>query len=143
MVHVIGELGANSERLTPMQFLVDTGAMYSFVSPEVAAQLGVEFTAATTIVTADGSRYQVPLAFAYIRVMDRESTIVLGALNVPEPLLGATSLQVLGLKVDPVNEVLEHSRPYGDIPVLTATCPGQTTHRCERNSQSSPQSSWW
>ena len=118
MVHVTGELGAEPARLTPIRFLVDAGAMYSFVSPEMAEELGVEFTASTTIVTADGTRSQVPLAFAYMKVMDRESTIILGAVNVPEPLLGATSLQILGLKVDPVNETLELSRPYGDIPVL-------------------------
>ena len=118
MVHVAGELGAEPARLMPIRFLVDTGAMYSFVRPEMAEELGVEFTASTTIVTADGTRSQVPLGFAYMKVMDRESTIILGAMNVPEPLLGATSLQILGLKVDPVNETLEHSRPYGDIPLL-------------------------
>ena len=124
IVHITGELGADLARLAPVRFLVDTGAMYSVVSPELAQELGVEFTASTTVITADGARWQIPLAFAYMRVMDREGTIILGAMNVPEPLLGATSLQILGLKADPVNERLEHSRPYGEIPVLAAAGSG-------------------
>lgn len=123
LAHITGELGADSARLIPIRFLADTGALYTFVSPELAQQLGVNFTASTTIVTANNARLPVPLAFAYLRVMDREDVIVLGAMDVPEPLLGALSMQILGLKVDPVNERLEHSRPYGDIPVLTAA-PG-------------------
>jgi predicted aspartyl protease len=34
-------------------------------------------------------------------------------MDVPMPLLGASALESLGLKVDPVEEVLEHSRPFG------------------------------
>ena len=120
MVHITAELGANPAQLTPLRFLVDTGSMYSFVTPELAEQLGVQFTASTTIITGNSARIQVPLAFAYMRVLDRENAIVLGALDVPEPVLGALTLQILGLKVDPVNEILEHSRPYNDIPLLTA-----------------------
>ena len=125
LVHISSELGADPTGLIPMRFLVDTGALYSFVTPELAEQLGVNFTASTTIVTANNVRMPVPLAFAYMRVMERGGIIVLGAMDVPEPLLGAFSLQVLGLKVDPVNERLEHSRPYGDIPVLTAAAPAR------------------
>ena len=37
----------------------------------------------------------------------------MASMEVPMPLLGATALEVLGLKVDPVGETLEHSRPFG------------------------------
>ena len=38
---------------------------------------------------------------------------MVAAMNVPMPLLGASALEVLGMKVDTVSEVLEHSRPFG------------------------------
>jgi len=34
-------------------------------------------------------------------------------MDVPMPLLGATALEILGLKVNPVEETLEPSRPFG------------------------------
>lgn len=34
-------------------------------------------------------------------------------MEVPEPLLGVTTLEGLGLKVDPTTGKLEYSRPYG------------------------------
>lgn len=37
----------------------------------------------------------------------------MGIMNVPEPLLGASALEGLGIKVDPTTGRLEHSRPYG------------------------------
>ena len=123
MVRITADLGANPTQLTPLRFLVDTGSMYSFVTPELAEQLGVRFTGETTVITGNSTHVTVPLAFAYMRVLDRENTIILGALDVPEPVLGALTLQILGLKVDPVNEILEHSRPYNDIPILTAAQP--------------------
>ena len=118
LVNVIGEIGAEPARLTPIEFLVDTGSLYTFVSPDFAAELGVEFSASTTIITANNARSVVPLAFAYLRVLDRENVIIMGSMDVPMPILGALSLQILGLKVDPVNERLEHSRPFGDIPAF-------------------------
>jgi predicted aspartyl protease len=36
-------------------------------------------------------------------------------MNVPIPLLGVIALEVLGLKVNPVDETLEHSRPFGPM----------------------------
>ncbi|MEM2790930.1 MAG: hypothetical protein QW075_03690 [Thermofilaceae archaeon] len=34
-------------------------------------------------------------------------------LESPEPLLGATALEGLGLRVDPATGRVKHSRPYG------------------------------
>ena len=37
----------------------------------------------------------------------------LGVLEVPEPILGVSAVEVLGFKIDVVNERLVRSRPYG------------------------------
>jgi predicted aspartyl protease len=65
------------------------------------------------VVLADSRRATVSLGVAYIRLMDREGGILVGAMDVPMPLLGASALEALGLKVGPVQEALEYSRPFG------------------------------
>ena len=39
--------------------------------------------------------------------------VMVATMDVPMPLLGVIALEVLGLKVDPVSETLEHTRPFG------------------------------
>lgn len=96
----------------PVEFLVDTGSLYTLVDPDLAQRLGVEFAASTTLVTANNSRSEVPLGFGRIRVMGREEPIIVGAMTVPTPLLGSTALQALGLKVNPAQEIVEFASPY-------------------------------
>ena len=116
IVKVKAGLGPRQEDLTEVEFLVDTGSLYTVISPGLAAQLGIVFGDVTTgIVTADGTRRDMPVTVAYMQLEDREAGILLGALEVPMPLLGATSLQALGLKVNPVEETVEQDRPFPDI----------------------------
>ncbi|MBI4198735.1 MAG: hypothetical protein HY533_06465, partial [Chloroflexi bacterium] len=65
------------------------------------------------VITADSRTIEVPLGVAYLRLQDREGGIIVGALEVPMPLLGASALEALGFTVGPVSETLEHSRPFG------------------------------
>jgi len=55
----------------------------------------------------------VPVGVAYLRLEGREGGVILAGMDVPMPLLGATALEILGLKVNPVEEKLEPSRPFG------------------------------
>ena len=96
----------------PVEFLADTGSLYTLVSPDLAQELGVEFAASTTLVTANNSRSEVPLGFGRVRVMGREEPIIVGAMEVPMPLLGSTALHALGLKVNPSEETVEFANPY-------------------------------
>ena len=76
---------------------------------ERAAELGIGFPATSRVVVADGRFVDTALGVAYLRLLDREGGIILGSMDVPMPLLGASALEVLGFKVDPVTETLEHS----------------------------------
>ena len=75
--------------------------------------MGIDFPVTSRVVLADSRETEVRGGVAYLRLEDREGGIMVAAMNVPMPLLGASALEVLGLKVDPVSEVLEHSRPFG------------------------------
>lgn len=112
MVKVTGELASADGEFKPVEFLVDTGSFYTLVTPEIAGELGVELVGSTTLETAEGSQVEVLMGYARIRLMGREEPMLLGAMNVPMPLLGSASLQALGLKVNPVAEILEYDIPY-------------------------------
>jgi predicted aspartyl protease len=112
IVKVTGELASATGGFTQVEFLADTGSLYTLVSPGLAQELGVEFAASTILVTANNSRSEVPLGFGRVRVMGREEPIIVGAMEVPTPLLGSTALQALGLKVNPAEEVVEFTSPY-------------------------------
>lgn len=111
LVKITGEIGRTQEELTEVEFLVDTGSLFSMISPALAAELGIDLPVTAKIVTADSTRLEVPVGVAWLRLKDREGGIMVGAMEVPIPLLGATGLQPLGLKVNPVEETLEHAWP--------------------------------
>lgn len=121
MVKATAELGPSQDKLTEVEFLVDTGSFYTLVSPALAEELGITFGSVTTkVLTANNSLAEMPVTAAYMRLQDREAGILLGAMDVSTPLLGSTSMQALGLKVNPVNETIEIDRPFEGIPALLA-----------------------
>lgn len=96
-----------------VRMLVDTGASYSVISKELARKVGI---------TPAGKRYRVRLAngraismdigVALFRVDGREApaTVLIGPVD--EPLLGAETLEALGLAVDPSTGCLRRTRSY-------------------------------
>ena len=52
------------------------------------------------------------LSYAYVKILDREATLPVAIMDVPEPLLGVTTLEGLGLKVDPVGGSVEKTRAF-------------------------------
>ena len=121
LVKVRGRIGIQREDLQEVEFLVDTGSFYTFLPPAVAETLGIVFPITSRIMLADSRQMDVPLGVGYLQLEDREGGILIGALNVPMPLLEASALEALGLKVDPVTETLEHSRPFGPAALSTET----------------------
>ena len=115
LVYATAEIGPDREHLAPVRFMVDTGSLYTFVAPGLAADLGLVMPASTTVVTANGQREEAPVGFGFLRLDGREGGILVASMNVPVPLLGSTALQVLGFKVNPVDEILE---PHGVYPPL-------------------------
>ena len=106
-------MGLLEAALQEVEFLVDTGSFYSFVPPELGEALSISFPVTSRLVMADSRTVEVGVGVGYLRLGDREGGIIVAAMEVPMPLLGASALGVLGLKVDPVAETLEHCRPFG------------------------------
>lgn len=95
-----------------LEFLVDTGASYMVIPPTIADDLGLQLIMRTTAILANKVEVEADYSSAYVKVMDREAPVPLLVIDSPMPLLGAFTLQVLGLEVDPVKEEIRPSRPF-------------------------------
>ncbi len=96
-----------------LDFLFDTGAFYTVIPQAIAEELGIRPYAKTSLTLADKRVVEAGVSLAYMRMLDREGILPVVILESPEPLLGTTALEGLGLKVDPSTGNVEHSRPYG------------------------------
>ncbi len=67
----------------------------------------------TKLTLADKRTKEARIGQAYFKLLDREGIFSVAVMDAPEPLLGITVLEGLGLRVDPVTGRVEHSRAYG------------------------------
>jgi len=103
--------GARAARNVRM--LVDTGATYTIIPPELADEIGlVRLPFRTEVVLADGRRALVEAGVAELSVEDRRAPVTVLVMGVEEPLLGSESLEALGLKPNPETGRLEPTRGY-------------------------------
>jgi predicted aspartyl protease len=106
-------IGPSAEQLEDVEFLVDTEAMYTLLPPGLAREVGIIATHSTRVMAADSRLLDVLAGMACLRLLDREAAIPVGVMNVPVPLLGVTALEILGLKVNPVDGTVEQAWPFG------------------------------
>jgi len=84
-----------------VEFVADAGAIYTVIPRGIADKLGLEITDRHRFRAAGGDVVEYPVAEAYIVVEGRGATslVVVGPENVT-PLLGVTTLELLGYQVD-------------------------------------------
>jgi len=90
-------------RFRIVEFLVDTGAIYTVLPSSLLEELGVERKGKRRFKLADGRIVVRDIGFIGIEVNGRESIsiVVFGDENVY--LLGVTALEELGFEVDPIS----------------------------------------
>ncbi len=90
-----------------LEGLVDTGALYTQVPAELMAQVRIETSGVRAVHYADGTKDTVPIAKADIALNGVEAaTMVLCGKPNSLILLGAVTLESLGLGVDPIHKRL-------------------------------------
>ncbi|MGH7254428.1 MAG: aspartyl protease family protein [Acidobacteriota bacterium] len=95
------------ERSLELEGLVDTGALFTQVPVSLVEQIGIVPSGLRPVHYADGSRDTVPVAKADISINGTETaTMVLCGKPNSLILLGATTLETLGLGVDPLHKRL-------------------------------------
>jgi predicted aspartyl protease len=83
--------------------LVDTGAIYTMIPRGLLEKVGVRITGSRRFKLANGKVEEYPVGEAYVEVGKAGATslLVFGPEDA-QPLLGVTTLELLGLQVDPV-----------------------------------------
>ncbi len=95
------------EKQIQLEGLVDTGALFTQVPQDLVSQLGITAAGTRAVHYADGTKDVVPVAKADISVNGVETaTMVLCGKPNSLILLGATTLETLGLGVDPIHKRL-------------------------------------
>jgi predicted aspartyl protease len=98
---------AQTEEMRPLEFLVDSGAVYSVVPRGVLEDLGIRTIARQEFRLADGSRVARDKGVALFRYGDRVggADVIFGESG-DSTLLGAMTLEALGLALDPLRREL-------------------------------------
>ena len=98
---------ADPDRVRALDFLVDSGAIYSVVPAEVLAELGIKPITTQEFRLADGSAISRRKGGAVFRYGDRVGTadVIFGEEG-DQVLLGAFTLEALGLGLDPLRREL-------------------------------------
>jgi len=111
LTYVDGEVaGAKGKRAT-VRFLVDSGAIYTLLPDKVWRQLGLKAKRQMTFTLADGTPIERSISECHIALAegDGHSPVILGEPG-DEPLLGAVTLENLGLVLHPFSRKLQPMR---------------------------------
>jgi clan AA aspartic protease len=92
----------SSRRKLNVEFLVDSGAVYSLVPGKVLRKLGLRPYRTVTFTLADATKIHRKVGDAYFEINGQSgpAPVIFGEAD-DEPLLGATTLESLGLVLDP------------------------------------------
>jgi aspartyl protease family protein len=92
-------------------FMIDSGAVYSLVPGKILKKLGIESYREVDFALADGSIISRKVGEAYFELNGEGATapVIFGEKN-DEPLLGATTLEAMGLVLNPFTRTLHPMR---------------------------------
>jgi clan AA aspartic protease len=90
-----------------VEALVDTGAIYTSLPVQILRELGVQPELRMPFIFADGRRLEMDRGTIFVRIDGRQTyTPCIFGSDDSTPILGAVTLEELGLGVDPVNRKL-------------------------------------
>ncbi len=111
ITYIDGEVSGPNGRKVPVRFLIDGGASYSLLAKADWQAIGLQprRTAAFTLV--DGTQIQRAISECHISLPQGEghTPVILGEEG-DEALLGAVTLEILGLVLNPFNRSLQPMR---------------------------------
>ena len=98
----------DSKRHIDVEFLVDSGAIYTFVPKKILADLGISPHSKRSFVLANGDKFVrlIGTADVVYGKWRGAATVAFGEKG-DFPLLGVTALEALGLMLDPVKRKLK------------------------------------
>jgi len=102
--------GTGSKRIS-LRFLVDSGATYTLLPESVWKALKLKANRTMTFTLADGTSVERDISECLIELPQGQghTPVILGRTG-DEPLLGAVTLEILGLVLNPFNRTLQPMR---------------------------------
>lgn len=99
---------ANTKRWVDVEFLVDSGAMYSCVPAKILKQLGIKPHSHREFILANGEVIRRPMGTAAFKYqgLRGDSQVMFGEEG-DLPLLGVTTLETFGYVLDPLRGELK------------------------------------
>jgi len=106
-IHVTVSNPEKPERKEAFKFLVDSGTVYTVMPEGVLGSLGLGPTSTEDFILANGESFTMPVGNAYFEYKGktRAAPVVFGSPDIF--LLGATTLEALGMILDPIHRDLK------------------------------------
>lgn len=111
LTYIEGKVIGKNNASETVNFLVDSGANYTLLSKEVWEKLELQPKKTVTFTLADGTRIERAVSECRIEILgeDFHTPVILGEEG-DEPLLGAVTLEILGVVLNPFNRTLQPMR---------------------------------
>ena len=100
----IGE--PQGQRWRPVEALADTGAAYAVIPASVLQELGVVPHDRRRFALADNREVELAVGHIWVRLEDRSAIVLAVCGESEDALVGAVTLETLGLGLDPVRRRL-------------------------------------
>jgi len=100
----------SGERFTELEGFVDTGATFTKIPRSAASKIGLQANYEAEVMLGDGRTLKRGLALGEVEVegVKRSILIAIGG-DEETPIIGYTTLEVLGFKVNPLTGKLERT----------------------------------
>ncbi len=110
-IHFQGKVKGPKGKVAIVRFLVDSGATYTLLPHDVWRTMGLKPKRSVAFTLADGTTIKRQVSECYIILPQGEghTPVILGERG-DEPLLGAVTLEILGLVLNPFTRELQPMR---------------------------------
>ena len=97
----------DGQKYETVEAMVDSGATFTFIPQSMLKRMGVQPLHKMTFEIADGTQMERDLGQTWVNLDGKRliSPVIFGDDHAP-PLLGAVTLEIFGLGIDPVNSRL-------------------------------------
>jgi clan AA aspartic protease len=111
LTYIEGTVTGKKGKSATVQFLVDSGAVYSLLPEKVWKSIGLKAKRTQAFALADGTRVERAVSECHISLPQGEghTPVILGEPG-DEALLGIVTLEILGLVLNPFNRTLQPMR---------------------------------
>jgi clan AA aspartic protease len=107
ITYLEGDVTGPSDKLRTVRFFVDSGARYSLLPKAAWKAIGLKPVRRLSFTLADGTTIERAVSEAFISLPQGEAhtPVILGEVR-DEALLGAVTLEILGLMLNPFDRTL-------------------------------------